>query len=245
MQINPPFGYREIVPFLKTHQVAVPDAIAQAQAWKGYNAIPISVAEFGVALHEYPIVFSTGDDGQTFATAVVTGMTAEENLFVSDKGWAAGRYVPAYVRRYPFCMARVTLDAVAQDDRLICVEKHALSETGTRFFDDATPSKPLPAWAPMEKLLQEYEADLERTRELCALIADFALLEPFTMQATLNAGGTMNLTGMFRVSEAKLENLNGTQLKTLIKKGAMARIYNHIQSLENFGRLLDLKAARA
>jgi hypothetical protein len=47
------------------------------------------------------------------------------------------------------------------------------------------------------------------------------------------------------VSEAKLENLNGTQLKTLIKKGAMARIYNHIQSLENFGRLLDLKAARA
>ena len=30
----------------------------------------------------------------------------------------------------------------------------------------------------------EYEADLERSREMCAILADYGLLEPFTMQAT-------------------------------------------------------------
>ena len=37
----------------------------------------------------------------------------------------------------------------------------------------------------MERLLAEYEADLERMREMCALLADYGLLEPFSMQATM------------------------------------------------------------
>ena len=148
-----------------------------------------------------------------------------------------------HVRRYPFCMARVNLDQVEQADRLICVEKAFLDDRGDTMFD--AEGKPLPKWQAIEKLLQEYEADLERSREMSAILADYALLEPFAMQAQTKAGAAMNLTGMFRVDEKKLEFLNAGQHKNLIKKGVMGRIYAHLISIDNFARLLDRKVGRA
>ena len=41
-----------------------------------------------------------------------------------------------------------------------------------------------------------------------------------------------------------LDDLNAVQLKNLMRKGLMARIYLHLLSLENFARLLQRKAAR-
>lgn len=243
MQISAPFGYQEITPFLKNHKVALPAPGALPSFTQELNAIPVSYTEFNVAHRDFPLVFSSGDEGRSFAPVAVLGLEAKENLFVQGEGWASGVYVPAYVRRYPFCMARVTLDNIEQAERLICVEKEHIVETGgVMMFDDK--QEPLPRWKEIEKLLEEYEADLERTKEMCGILADYGLLEPFTMQATLNAGGSMHLTGMFRVDEKKLEFLNASQHKNLIKKGVMSKIYIHLLSLDNFGRLLDRKAQR-
>jgi len=246
MQINPPFGYREIVPFLKTHKVVLPAAAALPAFTRDLNAIPVSFTEFGVAGRDYPLVFASGDEGKTFSPVAVLGMGQGENLYLAEESWEAGTYVPAYVRRYPFCMARVTLDSVEQQDRLICIEKEfvaAEGAAGEAMFDDA--AQPLPRWNDIQKLLNEYEADLDRTREMCSILADYGLLEPFTMQATLAGGPPLNLTGMHRVNEARLEFLTADQLRTLVRKGLLARIYAHLLSLDNFGRLLDRKAARA
>jgi hypothetical protein len=84
--------------------------------------------------------------------------------------------------------------------------------------------------------------DLERSREMCGILADYGLLEPFNMQATLNKGAPLQLTGMYRVDEKKIEHLNSSQLKNLVKKGVLGRIYAHLVSLENFTALLDRKA---
>ena len=243
MQISAPFGYKEITPFLKNHKVALPAPGALPSFTQELNAIPVSYTEFNVAYRDFPLVFSSGDEGRSFAPVAVLGLEAKENLFVLNDGWAPGVYVPAYVRRYPFCMARVTLDNIEQAERLICVEKDHLAESGgIEMFDDK--QQPLPRWKDVEKLLEEYEADLERTKEMCGILADYGLLEPFTMQATMNAGGSMHLTGMFRVDEKKIEFLNASQHKNLIKKGVMSKIYIHLLSLDNFGRLLDRKAQR-
>ena len=243
MQISPPFGYGEIAPFLKNQQVKIPAPGQLPVFTQSLNAIPVSYTEFNVAHRDYPIVFSSGDEGRSFAPVAVLGLQAQENLFVHNDVWAPEVDLPAYVRRYPFCMARVTLDNVEQAERLICVEKEYITESGGEPMFDAK-QEPLPRWKEVEKLLEEYEADLERTREMCGILADYGLLEPFTMQATLNAGGSMHLTGMFRVDEKKIEFLNASQHKNLIKKGVMSKIYIHLLSLDNFGRLLDRKAAR-
>jgi hypothetical protein len=246
MHISPPFGYAEIVPLLKTQKVRLLDPREVPGFAQRSNAIPISYTEFQLVAREYPIVFTSGDDGKTFAPVAVLGLTGGENLFFAGDAWTQGVYVPAYARRYPFCMATVMRDKAQQKERLICVEKASVDEQrGEAMFDEK--GQPSAKWADIERLLSEYEADLERSREMCGIVADYGLLEPFTMQATLSkekGGGAMHVTGMHRVSEKNLENLNAAQLKNLLRKGVMARIYMHLLSLENFARLLERKAAR-
>jgi len=243
MQIAPPFGYREVVPFLKTQKVRLLAVGEVPEFARHGNAIPISLTEFQLIAREYPIVFTTGDEGKTFAAVAVLGLTGGENLFYRNGAWAREVYVPAYARRYPFCMAKVTLDNAEQKERLICIEKAFVDERGEAMF--GANGQPSAKWSEIERLLSEYEADLERSREMCAILSDYGVLEPFTMQATLNKGGAMHLTGMHRVSEKKLENLNAAQLKNLVRKGYLARIYLHLLSLENFARLLERRAAAA
>lgn len=246
MQINPPFGYQAIVPFLRNQRVKLPPAGSVPLFTRTMNAIPVSFTEFPVAYRDYPIVFSSGDEGKTFTPMAVLGLGGGENLFAQGEQWAPGAYVPAYARRYPFCMARVRMNDVEQSDRLICVEKSSLAEEegeGEPMFDAANAA--LPRWTEIEKLLQEYEADLERTREMCGILGDYGLLEPFSMQATPKEGPPTQLTGMYRVEEKKLEFLNAGQYKNLVKKGVLGRIYTHLLSLDGFARLLDRKAAPA
>ena len=240
MQINPPFGYRSIVPFYKNSRVRLPAAGTLPPFCRESNALPLSFTEFGVACRDFPLVFTSADSGKSFAAVAILGIAKSENLFLKGGNWDEDAYLPAYVRRYPFCMVKVTMDAVEQPNRLICVEKSFLSEDGERMFDDA--GNPLDRWKPMDKLLNEYEADLERGREMCAIIADYSLLEPFTLQAVLDDGGAMNLGGMYRVDEKKLEFLNAAQHKNLIRKGIMGRIYAHLLSLENFARLVKRRS---
>jgi len=244
MQINPPFGYKKVAPLRRDQKVRLLAPGEVPEFARKLNAIPISFTEFAPVARDYPIVFTSGDQGKSYAPVAVLGLTTGENLFY-DGSWAKGVYVPAYMRRYPFCMAKVTLDKVEQQNRLICVEaEHVEGEGGEPMFDDK--AQPVEKWKAIERLLTEYEADLERSRELCAILADYGLLEPFTMQATLNkGGGAMHLTGMHRASEKKIEALNAAQLKNLLKKGILGRIYAHLLSLENFARLLERRVARA
>ena len=243
MQISPPFGYKQVVPFQKTHKVRLLAPGEAPQFVREGAAVPISHSEFVPAGRHYPIVFI--GDGRNFNAVAVVGMSTKENLFISDGKWTSEAYMPAYARRYPFCMAKVSVNQVEQENRLICIEQSAIDEKGEAMFD--AKGEPTSQWQALEKLLGEYEADLERTREMCAILSDYGLLEPFTMQAKLKAekgGGSMQLGGMHRVAEKNIENLNAAQLKNLVRRGVMARIYVHLLSLEHFGNLLDRKAAR-
>lgn len=241
MQITPPFGYQNVVPFQRTQRVRLP-APGEVPAFaRNLNAIPISFTEFTLAGREYPLVFTTGDNGKTFAPVAVLGVGSAENLFLEGDSWRKGIYVPAYARRFPFCMAKVNVDQVEQQNRLICIEKANLDDKGEALFDDK--GEPSPKWKEIERLLSEYEADLERSREMCAILADYALLEPFTMQAKTPGGQDIQLSGMHRVAEAKIEHLNASQLRNLVKKGILGRMYLHLVSLDNFARLLQAKMA--
>ncbi len=244
MQISPPFGYKEVVPFLKTQKVRLLGQGEVPEFARQGNAIPISLAEFQPVARDYPIVFTAAEGSQSYAPVAVLGLTSGENLFFESGRWTSGVYIPAYARRYPFCMAKVNVNKVEQKDRLICVEKTYIDEHGEAMFDDK--GQPNAKWKELERLLGEYEGDLERSREMCSILSDYGLFEPFSMQANFrnDASKPMQMTGMHRVVEKNLENLNAAQLKNLMRKGIMPRIYMHLLSLENFGRLLDRKAAR-
>ena len=244
MQINPPFGYQNIVPFYKNMKVRLPASGELPAFALSSNAVPVSYSEFAAACRDYPLAFVSTDAGKHFSPVAIIGMAGAENLYLTDGHWDEKTYLPAYVRRYPFCMARVSLDGTPQADRLVCVEKAFVideGDSGELMFDDSGTATQ--RWTSISQLLEEYERDLERTREMSEILADYALFEPFTLQATLKNTGPVNLGGMYRIDEKKLEFLNASQHKNLIKKGIMGRIYAHLISLDNFARLLARKAA--
>ena len=244
MDIKPPYGYQEIVPLIRQHRVVLPVGRKLPLVFRDLAALPLSFTEFAVACRDYPIAFiGAGSDGNFVAMAVL-GLENQQNLFVApDGGWDAAVYLPAYVRRYPFCMTRVTVDGREQPERVACVEQRALSDKGEALYDAKGES--LPAWEERRKLLFEYEADLQRSEEMCRELAQLQLLETFTMQAVPNQGTPVAMTGLYRVAEEKLAALAPEQLKELAQKGILARIYAHLISLANFGRLLDRRTALA
>ena len=243
MDIKPPYGYQTIVPLNRTQKVRLLRPGEIPEFVRNLNAIPISYTEFAPIQREYPIVFTSGDEGKTFNSVAVLGMAQGENLFNASGTWSKDIYVPAYARRFPFCMARVTLDKVEQQNRLICIEKSYLDDQAGETMFDAD-GQPLEKWTQIERLLTEYEVDLERSREMCGILADYGLLEPFTMQAKFAKGGEAQLSGMHRVSEDKIGHLNASQLKNLVKKGVLSRVYAHLLSLDNFVKLLDRRATK-
>jgi len=243
-QITPPYGFQEVVDLTKSHRVLLPKGPTVPVVFRNMNPVPVSYTEFPIASRDYPIVFISSDDGKTFAPMLVLGLAGQQNLFVMwDDTWDRRAYVPAYVRRFPFCMTRVMVDGKEAPERVACVEKIAINDKGEKLFNDE--GQALPEWEQREKLLFEFEADLTRTEEMCRLLALHNLLEPFTMQAVPDQGEPLHLTGMYRIAEEKLSELDGAALKELMQKGVLGRIYAHLISLDNFRRLLDRRAAVA
>jgi hypothetical protein len=242
MDIKPPYGYQDIVPLTKKHRVVLPEGRKLPLVFRNLTALPLSYTEFGAACRDYPIAFVSADNGRTFVAMAVLGLQNQQNLFVTDDGlWDEHVYLPAYVRRYPFCMTRVTVDGKEQAERIACVEKRAITEKGAALFDDS--GEPLPLWEEHKKLLFEYENDLARSEELCRTLAALDLLETFTVQAVPHGGEPISMTGLYRVAEPKLGELAPEKLKELTQKGILSRLYAHLISLNNFGRLLDRRAA--
>src|SRR5688572_9263229 len=118
MDIRPPYGYQEIVPLTKQHRVLLPEAGKLPLVFRSITALPLSYTEFGAACRDYPIAFISGG-GRQFIAMAVLGLEKDQNLFVTaDGAWDTGAYLPAYVRRYPFCMTRVTIDGKEQAERV-------------------------------------------------------------------------------------------------------------------------------
>jgi hypothetical protein len=243
-QITPPFGYGEVVPLQKDHRVALPALGATPEFCRSINALALSIAEFSAAARDYPIVFASADAGASYSPVAVLGLADGQNLFVDASGaWDSTAYLPAFVRRYPFCIAALRTQDGEQAEKLVCVESGRLDRRGTPLFDAG--GEPSPQWLAAQRLLQEYQNDLEATARMCAALGELDLLSPFTFQVMQGEAPGLRLQGMYRIDEHKLEALKPEKHKALVSGGLMGKIYAHIHSLENFARLYQRAVARA
>jgi hypothetical protein len=166
---------------------------------------------------------------------VILGLGGTENLFLApDFSWA-GKYVPAFIRRYPFVFSRV-------DDRfLLCVDEEYAGFNregrGQNFF---TPEGELaPFVQTVLAFVQEYQAQFTRTQMFCAKVEKLGILEPMQAQVTVD-GVMQNMLGGFQaVSREKLKALPGDTLAELAATDELELIYLHLQSMRNFEALRD------
>jgi len=71
--------------------------------------LPLTIDEFPNAARNYPIVFSVGDNS---VPLILMGLNEGVNTFMGEDGkFTEPAYVPAYVRRYPFLLAKLQPDA--------------------------------------------------------------------------------------------------------------------------------------
>lgn len=198
------------------------------------NAIPLNVAEFPQAAHHYPIVFVNADAPVSMA---VTGLRIGENVFVEeDKSWTPNTYIPAYVRRYPFVFLR---DAAAEKLTL-CVDRAstALSQTeGEALFagdemSDVTKSA--------LDFCIAYQRQALQSAAVGALLKEADLLVVNSGRFTLPSGEQLVLTDFLVIDENKLNALSDEAFAKLRQNGALAAIYMHFASLNNWIELVRL-----
>lgn len=246
LKITPPFGYDAVAPLHRTDRVRLPQGNAP-DFCRTINAIALSAGEFQAAARDYPIVFASANGASGFAPVAVLGLADGQNLFVDDHGhWDDTTYVPAFVRRYPFCISRVYTDGKAQNERVICVARSHLDPQGIaqgiELYDASGAATP--RWSPYEQLLTEYEKDLDFTTAMCETLEKLGLFTAFKFQIKQGDATGLTLDGMHRIDESGLAALPAKQIRALVAEGWMGRIYAHIHSLANFTRLYARAVAR-
>jgi hypothetical protein len=185
--------------------------------------------EFPQAASEYAIVFADGE----VLPAVILGVRGNENLYLStDNAWGA-KYIPAFVRRYPFVFSK------SGDRFVLCIDEQFKGFNregrGQRLFDDS--GKPTPFVDNVLKFLEEYQRQFLRTQAFCSKIKELNLLEPMMAQVTMEAGKRLSLGGFMAVNRAKLKALPGEKLAELAKSDELELLYLHVQSMRNFDGL--------
>jgi len=244
MNITIPPGYKGLVALDKeTHKGKGVVAHVRHNFAMRLNGIYVASAEFVQAARHYPLVFAQDPNTGGFLPLAITGLNQDQNLFIGDDGeWEKDAYIPAYVRRWPFFGVRLTGEEAKNGNILICVDESGLEASSQTVFD--AEGKTSADFAPMQTLISEMEGARVPTERLCQSVKELGLLEPFEAHAFPKGGQEMRLRGMFRVNEDKLNELQGKNLKRLMKHGELSRIYAHLMSLDNFKFLMDRAAER-
>jgi hypothetical protein len=207
------------------------------------NAFFLAAAEFGDACKDYPIVFvkagNAPDGKQLVAPLAVLGVVADQNLCVDSGRWRV-RYVPALLRLYPFAMARVS-----DTQLVVCIDESAkgFSETeGQPLFN--ADGQPTEFTLTVQKQLEQFEVEVERTKLLGAKLIEKDLLRDMRFDATLPGSQPLVVDGFMTVDEKRLAELSDADIVELQRSGAMGLIHAHQLSLANMARLVDWHAQR-
>ncbi|MEO5362829.1 MAG: SapC family protein [Magnetococcus sp. DMHC-8] len=198
------------------------------------NSVIITGMEFVHVAKEYPIVFAKA--GERTIPLALLGLRNDENLFVNGAGQWDARYIPAFVRRYPFVLAD------SGDGNLaVCIDEGFAgfnTETGTPLFNEEGEQAPLLENA--IRFLTEYQGQNQRTEIFVNRLQEMGLLTELTARAELAGGVKFSMGGLLVVEEKKLMELEQEKALELFRSGEMGWIYAHLLSLSNMNRLAEM-----
>lgn len=201
---------------------------------KSAKFAPIAAAEIVSAQRHYPVVFSSLDRPTPLA---ILSVLDSDNLFVDEDGeWAAGVYIPAYLRCHPFAVA------TRNDDQFsVVIDRAATSigEDAEQPFFDADKKLTAPIQARVD-YCATYHSYLKATTSLGEKLSELALLNG--QKATFDVGGSgekQSSKAYVAVDVDKFGTLEAGALRELHADGTLSAVYAHLFSLENWNSLLE------
>jgi hypothetical protein len=204
------------------------------------NAVPLTIEEFVVAQRFMPIVFATGELPVPLA---VMGLNEGVNVFVDDDGKPYSPfYVPAYVRRFPYALARLNPD---NQELTLCFDAESgivgPSDDGDPLFADGAATEGLNN---ILRFCEEFEVAANRTEQFARELLDLDLL--IDGEVAIEPPGALQpfvYRGFKMVDEQKFRDMSGDQLRKIAENGMLPLIIAHIFSLglmrEIFSRQVD------
>lgn len=205
------------------------------------TAIPVVASEFAAAGRHYPIVFA--NDGSAMPL-LVTGVSVDKNLFVADDGsWAPGRYVPGYVRRYPFIGMTLEGDDATMlgiDSASAQISTDASRDAAAPFFD-AEGQATERSLAAM-RLCEAYGGDHNRTEAFAKALTENGLLVERTAQMNYAEAGQAVVQGFRLVDEVAFRALPAAVVVAFHANGWLDLIVLHLASQASWQNLLEASA---
>jgi len=198
------------------------------------NSVVLAGIEFTEAAKEYPIVFAQA--GEAVVPVALLGLRNEENLFIDAAGKWDARYIPAFVRRYPFVLA----ETQERQQRMVCIDESysgLSTKEGEPLFDAA--GEPTQLLKQAIEFLEEYQRQYQRTETFIKRLRDNDLLMSLNARVDLVDGKQFQLTGLLAVDEKKLLQMPDEKAIELFRSGELAWIYCHLMSLGCMARMVD------
>jgi len=202
------------------------------------NSVMLTSVEFVEACKEYPVVFARA--GDKVVPVALLGLRDDENVFVDIKGKWDARYIPAFVRRYPFVLAET-----GGDELTVCIDEASAAfnaEAGEALFDAKGNNSAFLESA--LNFINAYQAQFRRTEAFVKHLETLSLFTQMSAKAEMADGRNYLLNGLMAVDEQKLLSLDKTKTQALLKTGELGWIYAHLVSLSNMSRLVDRLANR-
>jgi hypothetical protein len=194
------------------------------------HAIPITIDEFVAVQRFYPIIFSTGENPVPLA---LMGLNEGVNVFVDADGKLLDEnaYIPAYVRRYPFMLARLAPEA---EELSLCFDPTSNLvgdyEDGERLFDDGKPSE---ITNNILKFCEEFELSAQRTVSFMNELRQSGLV--MEGEVSIQAGGADQpfvYRGFQMINEEKLRELPADEVHRMNQNGMLPLILAHLFSMQ-------------
>jgi hypothetical protein len=207
------------------------------------HAIPATVDEFTLLARHYPIIFAIGESPVPLA---LMGLTEGVNAFLDENGRTddVNLYIPAYIRRYPFLLARLQQDS---DELSLCFDPTSGAigdfEDGEALFDDdGQPSKATKA---ILEFCEQFEAAGQRTAAFVDDLQKSGLLMDGEVAIQPEGAAQPFIYRGFRmVDEEKLRDLRGDELRKFNQSGLLALIYAHLFSLSQIREIFARQVAQ-
>lgn len=207
------------------------------------HAIPLTVDEFVDAQRDYPIVFTAGDNSLPIA---LMGLNEGVNTFIAEDGkLEANVYVPAYVRRYPFILAKLNAES---EDMSLCFDPSSgvvgKQDDGQQLFDKD--SKPTEYTNNVLDFCKKFEESGQRTRSFLDELKKLDILMDGEIAITRNDMPEKPFVyrGFRMVDEKKLRELSTDTIETLNKNGMLMLIHAHLFSMNLMRKVFERQSAQ-
>lgn len=206
------------------------------------HALPLTVEEFVDAQRDFPIVFTTGENPVPIA---LMGLNDGVNTFMGDDNkLLSDVYLPAYVRRYPFMLARLQPES---EELSLCFDPSVTNigkdVEGQELFSDG--GEPTEYTRNILEFCRQFEEAGQRTQAFLKILQDMDLLMDGEVAITRadQPDTPFVYRGFQMVDEAKLRELPAEKLEEINKNGILMLIHAHLFSLNLMRHIFERQAA--